>query len=75
MTIMIENPVSTSRNDLPEALTYFVHESIQLMDEKELKEWKRKSEKIMREARRRVSARPVVQPAGDEIRRVKFGER
>jgi hypothetical protein len=52
----MEKPVSTSAHDIPQVLTDFVHESIQSMDERQLRSWKRESNKIMRKAKRRVAA-------------------
>jgi len=56
MTTTLEKPVSTSAGDIPEALKDFVHQSVQSMDEKQLRAWKRESKKIMRKAKRRAAA-------------------
>ena len=56
MTTLMEKPVSTSAHDIPQVLTDFVHDSIQSMDERQLRSWKRESNKIMRKAKRRVAA-------------------
>ncbi len=50
----MEKPISTSTGDIPEALKDFVHQSVQSMDEKKLRTWKRDSNKIIRKAKRRA---------------------
>jgi hypothetical protein len=51
MMITNEKPVSASADELPKALTAFVHARISSMSGKELRTWKRDSKKIMRKAR------------------------
>jgi hypothetical protein len=59
-----EKATSCPESDLPETIIEFVHKGIQQMSEKELRAWKKRSEKIMRKARdaaakRERSATPV----------------
>jgi hypothetical protein len=86
MTTTLEKPISTSTEYLPQAIVDFVHESIQSMDEKQLRAWKRESAKIMRKAKHQVAAaspatasrppvRRAVRPSAVETRRVKSGVR
>lgn len=56
MTVTLEKSASTSNKGLPAEVEDFVHKSIQSMDEKQLRAWKRESKKIMKKARRRVAA-------------------
>ena len=63
MPTTLEKPISTSADDIPQALKDFVHENIQLMDEKQLRAWKRESEKIMRQAKRQVTVASVATAA------------
>lgn len=51
MIITSEKSVSSSKDELPKALTEFVHARISSMSGKELRMWKRDSKKIMRKAR------------------------
>lgn len=53
MTTTLEKPVSTSKDELPSAVTDFVHKGIEAKTAKQLRAWKRESEKIMKNARLR----------------------
>ena len=55
MTIAAEKPVSTS-TALPKELESLIDESLNSMSKKELREWKRDSEKSMNDSRNRSGA-------------------
>lgn len=65
--ITLDRPSQTSKDELPKALTEFVQESIESMDEKKLRALKRSSEKIMRKAKRRAAS-DAARPAARKIR-------
>jgi hypothetical protein len=58
MTIAAEKPVSAS-TALPKKLEDLIDESINAMSKKELRAWKRDSEKIMNDSRNRSGASSV----------------